>query len=534
MRNQIDSTFTKDSVIYTHDTKKVAISWFNDGTINNKGVIQLMAVNGLANDITGEYTPDGAVSSIKEGIQHGQLLGVREFRNSGVLDLLGSGLSGNVMVISGSDIAGTNGNGIFITDGGTLKVSTTLNEGGIVSRSDMLVVDNLKKGTGPTAIDLTIATGSKDEKTIDNGIQIVKTLDTQDKGAFTLLNPVTYGRYEYLLYGNDAVGIENGYYLRNKLDDFVDPINPPKYLPNPNIGVYLGNQYAAADMFSQNILDRRDNVRVPDQTVWGRVQYNELKTNHINNTQKLKIENTLIQLGIDLYQDHEKGQIAGVYAGYGKSDVTNISRLTGTKAEGSVDGFQLGAYYSWMPQENQGPYVDVWGHYATYRNKLHGKTQRGLEKKYDGYGFAVSAEAGYGFVIDESSYTKWVLEPHAQVTYNHINMDDFTDHNNTRFSNNKGKGFDIRLGARFYGYHPDDNGVLPFVELNWLHNGMDNAIYVNGHKEDSRIGRNVGELKLGLKGNLSKESSIFAHVGLEKGGNKYQRTKFQIGFNYNW
>lgn len=524
---------TGEFLVRNHDNqvKKVSISQFNHGVIDNSGMIQLMDSNLVNSDTSGEYTPNGAMSSINKGIQHGQFLGVKEFKHSGVLDLVGSGISGNVMVISGSNTAGTNGNGIFVTNGGTLKLATTLNKGDIDSRSDMLVVDNIKKGNAATKIDIIIGSNSQDEKTIADGIQVVQTLGAQEKGVFELLHPVTYGRYEYLLFDDNAAGVENGYYLRNKLKDPPGPIIAP---PNPVIGVYLGNQYAAANMFNQNILDRRDNVRAPDQTVWGRVQYNELKTNHINNTQKLKIENTLIQLGIDLYQDHEKGQIAGVYAGYGKSDVTNISRLTGTKAEGSVDGFQLGAYYSWMPQENQGPYVDVWGHYATYRNKLHGKTQRGLEKKYDGYGFAVSAEAGYGFVIDESSYTKWVLEPHAQVTYNHINMDDFTDHNNTRFSNNKGKGFDIRLGARFYGYHPDDNGVLPFVELNWLHNGMDNAVYVNGHKEDSRIGRNVGELKLGLKGNLSKESSVFAHVGLEKGSNKYQRTKFQIGFNYNW
>lgn len=533
-KTALNMTNTGKFLVRSQDgvTKKVAISQFNSGFINNDGLIELMSVNGLVNDKTNEYVPSGAMSTEKEGIVQGQLLDVKNFNHSGVLDLRGSGLSGNVLVISGAQTAGTNGNGHFTSNGGVMKVATTLNEGGAASRSDMLVVDNLKKGSDSTKIDLTIAAGSSDVKTVGNGIQIVKTLGSQDSGAFDLLTPVTYGRYEYLLFSNNAAGVADGYYLRNKL---INPVKPPIYLPNPNIGAYLGNQYAAANMFNQNILDRRDNVQSPDQTVWGRINYNENKADHMSGTQKLKSENTLLQVGADFYRNDEKGHIAGAYFGYGQSDITNTSYLTGSKAEGDVRGLQIGGYYSWVPEQDQGPYVDVWGHYANYRSKLKGKAQKNHDKKYDGYGFALSAEGGYSFVLNETDVNKWILKPHLQLTYSYLNMDDFTDSNNTRFSDNKSNGIQTRLGARFYGFKKqDNNGVLPFVEANWLHNGMSNEIAVNGHKESSKLGKNVGEIKLGIQGNITKSSSIFVHVGFQKGDHSYKRTTGQIGYNYNW
>ncbi|MEY1228428.1 autotransporter outer membrane beta-barrel domain-containing protein [Proteus terrae] len=511
-----------------NETKNVAISHFNNGTINNTGTIKLLAVDGINSNTTGEYVPHGTLSSASSGIVHGQLLGVKDFNHSGVLDLTGAGLSGNSFVISGGQVAGQNGNGTFTTNGGTLKMATTLNEGGQESRSDVLVVDNLKKGNDATKIDIVIASGSKEIATKENGIQLVKTLGTQDADAFELAGPVTYGRYEYLLYDGDASGVNDGYYLRNQLKKTDEKI------PNPNVGAYLGNQYAAANMFNQNILDRRDNVQAPDQTVWARINYNQVKTDHIRDTQELQIDSTLLQIGADFYRDEEKGRVAGAYVGYGYSDVENRSRLTGTKAEGDVKGVQLGAYYSWMPEKDNGPYVDVWGHFAHYNNKLKGQAQKNQDRKYDSYGFAVSTEGGYSFIVEENDVNKWVLKPHVQLTYNYIDADDFTDHNNTRFSHNKSEGVQTRLGARFYGNKQQPKGLLPFVEANWLYNGMDNEVVLNGDKESSDIGKNIGELKIGLQGNVNDSSSLFIHFNVQKGSHDYQQIGGQIGYNYNW
>lgn len=508
------------------DTKKISVSSFNNGIVNNTGVVKLSDVKKDNIDTTGEYIPVSALSTSGNHIVQGQFLGVKEFSHSGVLDLTGAGLSGNSFIISGGQVAGENGNGTFITNGGTLKIATTLNEGSEKSRSDILVVDNLKKGSASTKLDIVIAEGSQDVATKNEGIQVVKTLGEQDAGAFELDSPVTYGRYEYLLYGDNATGTEDGYYLRNRL-------KKKEIIPNPNVGAYLGNQYAAM-MFNQNILDRRDNVQSPDQTVWARFNYNRMKTDQISNTQELKINTALLQIGADFYRNEEKGQVAGAFIGYGDSDIKNRSYISGTKAEGNVRGVQLGGYYSWMPEKDNGPYTDVWGHIAHYNNKLKGEAQKNRDKKYDSFGFAISAEGGYSFIVSENDTNKWIVKPHAQVTYNYIDADDFTDHNNTRFSDNRSSGFETRLGARFYGNKKQTTGVLPFAEANWLYNGVSNRVDVNKSQVSSRIGQNVAELKLGLQGDITESSSVFIHIGGQKGNHDYQNISGQIGYNYNW
>ena len=54
-----------------------------------------------------------------------------------------------MLVITGARQAGVPGPGTFISNGGTLKLDTVLNEGGAATRSDTLVVDGTSVGTGP-------------------------------------------------------------------------------------------------------------------------------------------------------------------------------------------------------------------------------------------------------------------------------------------------------------------------------------------------------------------------------------------------
>lgn len=539
-----------------NDIKNVAVSDFSGGNIDNQGTIKFASATVQDTNPVGELTVPAVnnISISQTGVSQAHLMGVAEFKHSGIIDLRGEGKSGNILKISGQ----SGSLGTFITNGGEIYLTTTLNKGAEDSRSDMLILDNVKKGSDASKIYITKIEESS-VKTEAHGIRLIQTLGTQDNNAFELGGAVTYGLYEYKLAAIDTnTKGEQGFYLVNYIPKApiepgkpVDPLDsngligqngPVELLKSPVVGAYLGMQYATANMFNQNILDRRDNVREPDETVWGRIQYNEAKTKHMSNTQSLKIENTLIQLGWDLYQDQneERGKVFGIYAGYGHSDVKNRSLQTGTSAKGIVDGYQLGAYYSWFKQDDVGPYIDMWGHLAKYRNKFKGATYGDQASSdstsYNGHGFSVSIEAGHGFIVGQSddNNTSWVLEPHAQVTYHYIKMKNMVDSTGTRFNNNKAKGFDTRLGARFYGYRDNNDSLRPYVEVNWLHNGMDNAIHVNGIKESNHIGRNIWELKVGAQGHVSKDISIFAHVGYQKGKNKFKNTELQIGFNYNF
>ena len=53
-----------------------------------------------------------------------------------------------MLVITGARAAGVPGTGTFISNGGTLRLDTVLNEGGAATHSDTLVVDGTSVGAG--------------------------------------------------------------------------------------------------------------------------------------------------------------------------------------------------------------------------------------------------------------------------------------------------------------------------------------------------------------------------------------------------
>ena len=64
------------------------------------------------------------------------------------IDLQSNPVAGDVLVITGARQAGVPGTGTFISNGGTLRLDTVLNEGGAATRSDTLVVDGTLVGAG--------------------------------------------------------------------------------------------------------------------------------------------------------------------------------------------------------------------------------------------------------------------------------------------------------------------------------------------------------------------------------------------------
>lgn len=516
------------------DTKAVAVSNFGAGyselTNAATGTVRLAVVNDNTNsDTIGEYTPRfTATPSIRQnGIVQGQLLNLDVLRNAGTIDLSANNKAGDVLLVSGGTTPGVNGGGVYISDGGVLKLNTTLNSGGPFSESDILAVDNVKLGSGATQVDISPSIWSTGGKTVGNGIKVVEVQGTSDPLAFVLKHPVTSGAFDYYL----AQGIgDQSWYLRN---DYTAAV-----------GGYLSNQYAAATMFNMNIHDRRDNVRDTDSTLWVRLNHNDLSTRMLDNSQKSDIQTTLIQMGADVLK--KDSIVAGVYAGYGNSSSSIKTHSSFSNASGKVDGYHIGAYASWLPEENKGPYVDLWGYYGWYKNKLDSNRHLIGKDKYDSKGWSLSAEAGYGFAVKEFSDGKtWIIQPHAQLIYTHLKTDDFVSKVGTesletatgysRFHGSKSSGVLTRLGARTYWTIPAGNkGLSPFAEVNWLHNGIDNKVKVLYDSVDSKIGKNAIEVKLGAQGQVTNRMSVWGQIGGQHGSSDYSRYDVQFGLGWRW
>ncbi len=113
-----------------------------------------------------------------------------------------------------------------------------------------------------------------------------------------------------------------------------------------------------------------------------------------------------------------------------------------------------------------------------------------------------------------------------------------TEANGSRIENDANNNIQTRLGFRTFirtqeknsGPHGDD--FEPFVEMNWIHNSKDFAVSMNGVKVEQDGARNLGEIKLGVNGNLNPAASVWGNVGVQLGDNGYNDTAVMVGLKY--
>jgi autotransporter family porin len=225
----------------TRDTWNVAVSNLGSSggnTINNTGTLNLSAQPSAGVNVfsaAGAYLPLGQTGNTPAagGAVQGQILGVNRFTNSGMIDLTGGARAvGNVLVIGGAQTAGQDGGGVFVSNGGTLKLNTVLNDGGAHSQSDMLVVDSTRTAAGGSTRIQVNNIGGPGAVTSNNGIPIVEILNkapaASDPNAFALSGRAVAGPYEYKLFrGNEQGAGTDAWYLRSERAVPSDPPGPP-------------------------------------------------------------------------------------------------------------------------------------------------------------------------------------------------------------------------------------------------------------------------------------------------------------------
>ncbi|WP_434779650.1 autotransporter outer membrane beta-barrel domain-containing protein [Neisseria sp. Ec49-e6-T10] len=521
------------------DTKAVAISNFGGGNdvFKNEltGTVRLAAVTGESTvDTTNEYITSGALSINNTGIVQGQLLNLNTFENRGTIDLTENKRAGDILVIGGGATAGIYGGGLFVSDGGTLKLDTVLNEGDVNSLSDILVIDDSIAGAGgATALEINVISDAG-QKTQGEGIKVIETLGTSSANSFKLAKPMVSGLYEYVLGQGSA---DQNWYLSNMFDK-----NNPLF--NPATGAYLANQTAASALFMHTLYDRQGHANniaggsEKKSSVWVRAATSNTKNDSVNGNMKVDTDSNLIHLGGDIgkWQVQEGNLHLGLMGAYGQTESDVRSKKTGTTAKGKVTGYSVGLYGTWFADEAQGKglYVDSWAQYGWYKNKVSGQGQTEKEEKYDSNNWAVSLEAGYGMHLATRGNTEIMLTPQVQVTYNNYSADDHQDRNKLKVSGSKADDVITRVGARLYGRAIEGYSAKPFIEANWLHHTAKNELSFNGEVLKDGVPKDRAEAKLGLQGTISKNWKVWGQVGAQWGGDNYTRYEGQAGLNYQW
>ncbi|EEV5590064.1 autotransporter outer membrane beta-barrel domain-containing protein [Escherichia coli] len=444
--------------------------------------------------------------------------------------------------------------GTYVGNNGQLNIRTVL--GDDKSATDRLIVEG--NTSGSTTVYVKNAGGSG-AATL-NGIELITVNgDESPADAFRQGDArIAAGAFEYQLKQQGKNWYLTSYQSVNEEDNSSEgnseSTETPTPVLRPEAGSYVANLAAANTLFVMRLNDRAGETRYIDPVteqerssrLWLRQIGGHNAWRDSNGQLRTTSHRYVSQLGADLltggFTDSDSWRL-GVMAGYARDYNSTHSSMSDYRSKGSVRGYSAGLYATWFADDisKKGAYIDAWAQYSWFKNSV-----KGDELAYESYsakGATVSLEAGYGFALNKSfgleaaKYT-WIFQPQAQAIWMGVDHNAHTEANGSRIENDANNNIQTRLGFRTFirtqeknsGPHGDD--FEPFVEMNWLHNSKDFAVSMNGVKVEQDGARNLGEIKLGVNGNLNPAASVWGNVGVQLGDNGYNDTAVMVGLKY--
>ncbi|NKD26339.1 intestinal colonization autotransporter adhesin MisL [Citrobacter freundii] len=469
----------------------------------------------------------------------------------------------------------------FTGNGGKLVFNTVLNDD--TSETDKLKVLGNTAGNAFVAVNNIGGTGAQ---TIE-GIEIIEVAGNSD-GTFEKAGRIVAGAYDY-----NVVQKGSNWYLTSFIPappdpedpdpvdphdpdpvdpDPVDPIDPDPVDPvdpiipepeepvappvteqqyRPEAGSYLANNYAANTLFMTRLHDRLGETQYVDMltgekkvtSLWMRNVGAHTRFKDGSGQLKTQSNSYVMQLGGDLAQWSSDGLDRwhlGAMAGYANSQNRTQSSLTGYHSRGQVTGYSVGLYGTWYANDadKTGTYVDTWALYNWFDNKVMGQEQ--AAEKYKSSGITASVEAGYSFKLGESERNSYWLQPKAQVVWMDVQTDSHREANGTRVKDNTDGNLMTRLGVKAFinGHNAIDDGksreFQPFVEANWIHNTQTTSVKMDDVSNGMRGTKNIGELKVGVEGQITPRLNVWSNVAQQVGDKGYSDTRGMLGVKYNF
>ncbi|STQ55601.1 autotransporter YcgH [Escherichia coli] len=444
--------------------------------------------------------------------------------------------------------------GNYVGNNGQLNIRTVLDDD--KSATDRLIVEG--NTSGSTTVYVKNAGGSG-AATL-NGIELITVNgDESPADAFRQGDArIAAGAFEYQLKQQGKNWYLTSYQSVNEEDNSSEgnseSTETPTPVLRPEAGSYVANLAAANTLFVMRLNDRAGETRYIDPVteqerssrLWLRQIGGHNAWRDSNGQLRTTSHRYVSQLGADLltggFTDSDSWRL-GVMAGYARDYNSTHSSVSDYRSKGSVRGYSAGLYATWFADDisKKGAYIDAWAQYSWFKNSV-----KGDELAYESYsakGATVSLEAGYGFALNKSfgleaaKYT-WIFQPQAQAIWMGVDHNAHTEANGSRIENDANNNIQTRLGFRSFirtqeknsGPHGDD--FEPFVEMNWIHNSKDFAVSMNGVKVEQDGARNLGEIKLGVNGNLNPAASVWGNVGVQLGDNGYNDTAVMVGLKY--
>ena len=447
--------------------------------------------------------------------------------------------------------------GNYAGNNGLLALRTVL--GDDLSATDKMIVRGDTSGT--TCVSVTNA-GGGGSQTVE-GIPIVE-VEGASNGTFVKEGRIVAGAYDYNIIKKNN---QNWHLTSEAIPDPLPPDEPAPASPEtpeqpipqpgehqyrPETGSYLANTLAANTLFTTRLHDRLGETQYTD-VFTGEQKVTSLWMRHIGGHNRFKDSSGQISTQSNRYVMQLGGDIAqwstdgldrwhlGLMAGYANSKSRSHSSLTGYTSRGEISGYSAGLYGTWYANDadKTGAYVDGWLLYNWFDNTVSGQ---GLaSEKYDSDGITASVETGYTWKLAEFSERKALyIQPKAQITWMDVQADTHVEKNGTRVVDKTDGNLQTRLGVKAYlqGHNAMDDGkgrtFQPFVEVNWVHNTQNYSVQMDDISNDVKGSRNIGELKAGVEGQLTKNVTLWGNVAQQIGDNGYKDTQGMLGLKYSF
>lgn len=312
----------------------------------------------------------------------------------------------------------------------------------------------------------------------------------------------------------------------------------------PENGSYIANLSMARNLFTADLDNRSGNYKYKDaitgewrtssmwiQTQGGRKQFG-------NTVDQLSITGKYysIQLGGDVAQwdiGSQGSARIGMLAGLGKATNHSKSRVTGYYSNGSVNGYNLGVYATWLAdqQNKMGLYIDTLAQYSWFNNTVNG--QELAEEKYKSSGFTSSIESGYTFNIGSTEQLSYFIQPNAKITWVGINAQNHTEANKDIINYTHRGQLITRIGAKTYLQTTNNSGqqFMPFIAINWLHQNNNTGTQLSGQGVENSS-KNSAEFKIGVESKIDQRLHAWANINHQIGNYNTSDTKALVGIKY--
>jgi autotransporter family porin len=137
--------------------------------------------------------------------------------------------------------------------------------------------------------------------------------------------------------------------------------------------------------------------------------------------------------------------------------------------------------------------------------------------------------------VEFSERNTLYIQPKAQITWMGVEADSHKEANGTHVEGSGDGNVQTRISVRIFGkgHNKLDDGkgrtFQPFTEVSWIHNTKEFGASLNGNNVNLAGTRNIGELKAGVEGQLTKNIALWGNVGQQVGDKSYSDTSAMLG-----